>query len=320
VAELYPEIEPYEHGMLEVGDGQQVYWEVCGNRDGKPAVVLHGGPGSGCSPWLRRLFDPDRYRVVLFDQRGCGRSRPHAADPSTDLSVNTTRHLLGDIERLLGHLGIDRWLVFGGSWGTVLGLAYAQRHPERVTELVLAAVGTGTRMEVDWMTRRVGRLFPEEWARFRDGVPAADRDGDLASAYARLLNDPDPAVREQAARDWCAWEDAHVDIRPAHRHNPRYDDPTFRMVFARLVTHYWSNAHFLPDGILLQEAARLAGIPGAMIHGRLDVSGPPDIAWQLARAWPDAELTLIDEAPHSAGHPATAAAIVRATDRFATRR
>ena len=320
VAGRYPEVEPYDQGMLEVGDGQLVYWEMCGNPEGKPAVVLHGGPGSGCSAGMRRVFDPDAYRVVLFDQRGCGRSRPDAGDPATDLSVNTTHHLLGDIEQLRRHLGVERWLVFGGSWGSTLGLAYAERHPERVTEVVLIAIATTRRHEVDWITRQMGRLFPEEWARFRDGVPAADRDGDLADAYARLLADPDPALRERAARDWCRWEDTHVAIRPDHRPDPRYDDPAFRMTFARLVTHYWRHAGFLEDGVLLAEAGRLAGIPGVLIHGRMDVSGPLDTAWELARAWPGAELVVIAEAGHSAGDPGMTEATVAATDRFARRR
>jgi proline iminopeptidase len=320
VAERYPEIEPYDRGMLAAGDGQELYWEACGSPGGKPAVVLHGGPGSGCTPAMRRVFDPAAYRVVLFDQRGCGRSRPHAADPAADLSVNTTGHLLGDIERLRRHLGVERWLVFGGSWGSTLALAYAERHPDRVSEVVLVAVATTRRHEVDWITRRVGRLFPEAWARFRDGVPEADRDGDLAAAYARLLADPDPAVRERAARDWCRWEDTHVSLRPGHRPNPRYDDPVFRMAFARLVTHYWSHAAFLEDGVLLEEVGRLAGIPGVLIHGRLDVSSPLDIPWELARAWPGAELVAVDQAGHGAADPGMAEAAVAATDRFAGRR
>ena len=178
----YPVTEPYARGMLDVGDGNQIYWETVGNPAGKPAVVLHGGPGSGCAPWWGRFFDPAAYQVVLFDQRGCGRSTPHASDPTTDLSVNTTAHLIADIERLRAHLGVDRWLVFGGSWGSALGQAYAVTHPERVSELVLFSVVEGSRREVVWITRDMGRVFPEEWARFRDAVPEADRDGDLADA------------------------------------------------------------------------------------------------------------------------------------------
>jgi proline iminopeptidase len=318
MAELYEEVEPYEHGMLDVGDGNLVYWEACGHPDGKPAVVVHGGPGSGCTPGGRRFFDPSAYRVVLFDQRGCGRSTPHASDPATDLATNTTGHLIADMELLRDRLGIERWLVFGGSWGSTLGLAYAQRHPERVSEIVLVAITSGRRKEIDWITQDVGRIFPAEWARFRDGVPPPDRDGRLVEAYARLLNHPDPAVREQAARDWCDWEDAHVSVHPQRRHSARYDDPVFRMGFARLVTHYWSNDCFLEDGIVLREAGRLAGIPGVLVHGRLDVSGPLDTAWELARAWPDSELIVVDDAGHF--DAAMTAPLVDATDRFAHRR
>ncbi|MGH3659933.1 MAG: alpha/beta fold hydrolase, partial [Micromonosporaceae bacterium] len=198
--QFFPEIEPYDHGLLDVGDGHRVYWETRGNPDGKPALVLHGGPGSGCTPGWGRYFDPAAYRVVLFDQRGCGRSTPWAGDPAVDLSTNTTHHLLADIERLRRHLGVERWLLFGGSWGSTLGLAYAEKHPERVSAIVLFSIATTTRRDVEWITRDMGRIFPEEWARFRDGVPAAERDGDLVSAYYRLLNHLDPAVREQAAR------------------------------------------------------------------------------------------------------------------------
>lgn len=317
MADRYLEIEPNRHGMLAVGDGNHIYWEESGNPDGKPAVVLHGGPGSGAGPGWRRWFDPDRYRIVLLDQRGCGRSTPHASDPATDLSVNTTWHLIADLELLREQLGIERWQLFGGSWGSTLALAYAQRHPDRVSEIVLVAVTSGRRREVDWITQDVGRLFPEQWARFRAGVPEAERDGRLVEAYARLVNHPDPAVRDRAARDWCDWEDAHVSLAPGHQPSPRYQDPTFRMAFVRLATHYWANDCFLPEeGILLREAGRLAGIPGVLVHGRLDVSGPLETAWELARAWPDSELIVVDD-----GHfgPAMTEHLVAATDRFATR-
>jgi proline iminopeptidase len=205
-------MESYRDGMLDAGDGQFLHWEQCGNPGGKPAVVLHGGPGSGCSPWMRQLFDPDVYRVVLFDQRGAGRSLPHASEPSADLSVNTTAHLVADIEWLREHLGVERWLIHGMSWGSSLGLAYAEAHPQRVSEVVLAAVTMTRRCDVDWFARGVGRFFPAQWQAFRDGVPAADRDGDLVSVYARLLASPDPTVREQAARNWCDWEEAIVSL------------------------------------------------------------------------------------------------------------
>jgi proline iminopeptidase len=314
---LYPPVEPYEHGMLDVGDGNLVYWEACGNPEGKPAVVMHGGPGSGAGSFWRRLFDPEAYRIVLFDQRGCGRSLPDAADPGTSLAANTTAHLIADTERLREHLGVERWLVIGGSWGVTLGLAYAEAHPDRVSELVLFSVTNTTRREVTWVTRDMGRIFPEEWARFRDAVPEAERDGSLVDAYARMLEDPDPSVRETAAREWCRWEDVHVSTAPGHEPDPRFDDPRFRMRFARLVTHYWRHAGFVEDGALLRDAANLAGIPGVMIHGRLDISGPADIAWNLAQVWKDAELVLISNEGHGVSGDATAEAIVAATDRFA---
>ncbi|MEZ4501723.1 MAG: prolyl aminopeptidase [Dehalococcoidia bacterium] len=313
MAELYPPIEPFEHGMLAVGDGHSIYWEVCGNPDGLPAVVLHGGPGSGCTPWHRRLFDPSIYRIVLFDQRNCGRSLPHASDPSVDLETNTTAQLLGDIEALREQLGIERWLVLGGSWGSVLGLAYAEAHPERVSALVLWGVATGTDAEVRLLTRGIGPLFPEAWARFRDGVPASERDGDLARAYARLLEDADPAVRERAARDWCAWEDASV---PGAASNPRYEDPAFRMAFARIVTHYWSRGHFLEEGQVLRAASRLAGVPGVIVQGRLDLGNLVGTPWLLHEAWPGSELVMVDEAGHSGSASGIASALVEATDRF----
>lgn len=314
-----PQAEPHAGGRLDVGDGNLVHWEAWGDPDGKPAVVLHGGPGTGCGPGWLRYFDLRAYRVVLFDQRGCGRSTPSAADPAVDLSANTTHHLVADIERLRRHLGVQRWLVLGGSWGSTLGLAYAEAHTDRVSELVLFSVVTTTGREVDWVTRQMGRVFPEEWARFRDGVPPGERDGSLVEAYSRLLADPDPAVRERAARDWCAWEDVHVSLDPDYEPDPRYRDPGFRMTFARLVTHYWRHAAWLEDGALLRDATRLRGTPGALVHGRLDVSGPPDIAWELARIWPDAELTLVGGAGHGASDPGMAGTLVAAIDRFARR-
>jgi proline iminopeptidase len=316
---LYPDIEPHERGMLDVGDGNRVYWEICGNPDGKPAVVLHGGPGSGCTPGWRRFFDPNAYRIVLFDQRGCGRSTPSAGDVFVDLATNTTQHLVNEIERLRRHLGIERWLVFGGSWGSTLGLAYAETHPELVSEIVLFSVVTTTHREVEWVTRDMRRFFPAHWERFREGVPVAERDGSLVEAYARLLHDPDPAVRERAAKDWCDWEDTHVAVRSDHRPNPRYADPAFRMCFARLVTHYWRHAAWLEDGVLLRDAGKLSGIPGVLVHGRLDVSGPPDIAWDLAQVWPDAALVLVEDAGHGSGDAGMTEALITATNSFANR-
>jgi proline iminopeptidase len=316
----FSETEPHEAGMLDVGDGHSLSWEVSGNPLGKPALVLHGGPGSGSSPAFRRMFDPDAYRVVQFDQRNCGRSTPHASEPDVDLSTNTTAYLIGDCERLRTHLGVERWLVWGGSWGTTLGLAYAQTHPERVSEMVLVSLAGSTHRDVEWITREMGRMFPEEWARFRDAVPKPERDGDLSAAYNRMLFSRDAETRDRAAQAWCAWEDTHVSTYAGHRHDTRYDDPRFRLCFSRIVTHYWSNGAFIEEGALLCDAPRLAGIPGVLIHGRLDVSGPVEFAWLLARAWPGAELVLVDDAGHGAGFPSTMDAILAATNRFAGHR
>lgn len=314
---LYPEIEPYDHGMLDVGNGNLMYWEVCGNPKGKPAVVLHGGPGSGCSTDVRRYFDPGAYRIVLFDQRGCGRSTPHASDPSTDLSVNTTEHLLADIERLRQHLGIDRWLLFGSSWGSTLGLAYAERNPHRVTEIVLAGVTTTRKSETEWLYRGVAPLFPEQWARFRAGVPPLEGDGDLVEAYHRLLQNPDPDIHLKAAKDWCEWESALVSVDPDAKPDPRRSQPTFQLAFARIVTHYFRNAAWLEDGILLRQAGSLAGISGIMVHGRLDLAGPLVTAWELAQVWPDGELVIVSGAGHASTDPGMSEALIAGTDRFA---
>ena len=317
---LYPEIEPYDHGMLDVGDGNLVYWEVCGNPHGKPAVVLHGGPGSGCSTGVRRYFDPHAYRIVLFDQRGCGRSTPHASDLRTDLSVNTTEHLLADMELLRQYLDIDQWLLFGGSWGSTLGLAYAERNPQRVTEMVLVGVTTTRRAEIDWLYRGVAPLFPAQWARFRAGVPPAERDGDLVAAYHRLLQDPDPAIHMKAAKDWCEWESALVSVDPDAKPDPRRLQPAFQLAFARIVTHYFHHNAWLEEGILLRQASSLAHIPGILIHGRLDLGSPLVTAWELARAWPNSELVIVSGAGHSSTDPGMSEALIAATDRFATRR
>jgi proline iminopeptidase len=317
---LYPEIEPYDHGMLDVGDGNLVYWEVCGNPNGKPAVILHGGPGSGCSTGARRYFDPHAYRIVLFDQRGCGRSTPHASDLRTDLSVNTTAHLLADMEQLRQYLDIDQWLLFGGSWGSTLGLAYAERHPQRVTAIVLGGVTTTRRAEIDWLYRGVAPLFPAQWARFRAGVPPAERDGDLVAAYHRLLQDPDPAIHMQAAQDWCAWESALVSVDPEATPDPRRLQPAFQLAFARIVTHYFHHNAWLEEGMLLRQAHVLAHIPGILIHGRLDLGSPLVTAWELAQAWPNSELVIVSGAGHSSTDPGMSEALIAATDRFATRR
>jgi proline iminopeptidase len=297
----FPPIEPYDNGMLDVGDGHLVYWECCGNPAGRPALYLHGGPGSGCSVGPRRFFDPNLYRVVLFDQRGCGRSLPLANGPDADLSTNTTAHLTADIEALRAMHCIDCWTILGLSWGTTLGLAYAQTFPRRVSALVLGFVTTTSRREVQWITEDVGRVFPREWERFAEAVPERLRHVRIVDAYASMLADTDPAVREHAAREWCIWEDAHVSLTPGHTPSPRYQDPVFRQRFARLVTHYWRNAAFLEEDQLIRDAARLNGIPGVLIHGRYDVSGPLATAWQLSRRWTTSRLHILDDAGHGGG-------------------
>lgn len=287
--------------MLDVGDGHRVYWECCGNPKGAPVLYLHGGPGSGCSPGARSFFDPQRHRAVLFDQRGCGRSTPLASEPDADLRTNTTQHLIADMERLRQHLNIERWTLFGLSWGTTLALAYAQAHPDRAAALVLALVTTTSRREIQWITQGVGRIFPREWERFAAAVPHTLKDRPIVDAYAAMLFDRDPAMRDLAAKEWCAWEDAHVSLAPNHRPNPRFDDPQFRLRFARLVTHYWANAAFLEDEQLIRNASILNGIPGSLIHGRYDVSSPLETAWRLSKNWSSSRLHVLEEAGHGGG-------------------
>jgi len=303
---MYPSIDPYESGLLDVGDGNRVYWEVCGDPAGIPAVVLHGGPGSGCTPTHRRLFDPAAYRIVLLDQRQCGRSTPSAADRSTSLATNTTHHLLGDIERLREHLGIERWVVYGNSWGSTLALAYAENHPDRVSAMVLAAVTMTRPREIEWLYHGAGRFYPDEWEQFRDGVPPDERDGDLVRAYHRLLDQGD----REAARRWCAWEETVAGLGP----QGRYAASDFRMAFARIVSHYFSHHAWLEDGILLRHADRLDGVPGVLVHGRLDIGGPLISAWELARAWAGADLVVVDHEGH--GGASVTARVLEATDRF----
>ena len=317
MVDQYPPTEPYDHGMLDVGDGNLVYWEARGNAEGKPAVIVHGGPGSGLEGSTGRSFDRDRYRVVLFDQRGCGRSTPHASDPTTDMSVNTTEHLLADMELLRQHLGFEQWLLMGGSWGSTLILAYAERHPERVSEIVITGVTTGRRSEIDWLYRGVGRFFPEEWERFRDGVPEDERNGDLLAAYARLMESPDADVRAKATADWLAWEDAVISREPLGVPNAYSDrPPVAQLALVRICAHYASNGCWLEEGALLRDAHRLAGIPGILIQGRLDMGPGLQEAWELARAWPDAQLLVIDDSGHT-GSDTMRSETRAALDRFA---
>jgi proline iminopeptidase len=307
----------HDSGLLDVGDGNRIAWEVQGNPEGQPALVVHGGPGSGRPANTHRSFDHDIYRVVLFDQRGCGESVPSAADPATDMSHNTTWHLLADMERLREHLGIERWLLFGGSWASTLILLYAERHPDRVSAVVLAGVTMTTPDEIDWLYRGLGRLLPAEWERFRSGVPEHERAADLVDAYRRLMESPDPVVRDGAAAAWCRWEDAAIGHEVMGRPG-QYSAKTgvARDEFVRICTHYFAHRAWLDDGQILRDAHRLHGIPGVLLHGRLDLASPLSSAWQLAKAWPDATLTVMEDTGHT-GSPGMRTEISRALTGFA---
>ena len=314
---LYPEIEPYTHGMLPVPPSDSVYWEACGNPEGKPAIVLHGGPGSGCTPWHRRLFDPARYRIVLLDQRGCGRSRPHASAIETDLSDNTTDNLVADIELLRAHLKIPRWLVLGGSWGSALALTYAERFPQSVTELVLFGVTTGRCEEFDWLFRGgLGAFFPQAWEERRRAIRDLRPHEDIVDAFHLRLNSTDLAVKESAARAWCLWESATRDWPPRTELAPQFRDREYAMGYARLVTHYVRHNGWLGDGRVLREVGRLAGVPGVLVCGRFDFQAPIGIAWELHRQWPGSKLVIVDNAGHTPTER-TVEELLRATDEFA---
>jgi proline iminopeptidase len=293
-----PPPEPFAVELLDVGDGHVLYVEQVGVPHGVPVVYLHGGPGSGATAGARRNFDPQRHRAVLFDQRASGRSTPHASEEGVHWDSMDMEHHVADIERIREHFGIERWIVFGVSWGAVLGATYAERHPGRVTAVVLGAFSTSTTDDIDWLTVHAGRFFPAEWRAFRDHVPAELRGLRLVDAYNRLLMDPDPAVREAAAIAWCRWEDAHVATTPGAVPNRRYDDPEFRLGFARQVTHGWRHDSWLGPDEIVANAGRLAGIPGWLIHGRLDLSSPLDAPWRLHQAWPGSELIVVDDEGH----------------------
>lgn len=313
---LFPLPQAHDSGLLAVGEGNAIAWEVCGNPEGKPAILLHGGPGSGRNRGAACFFDPALWRIVMFDQRGCGESTPHVGSFETSLAANTTAHLLADLDALRDHLGIGPCLVFGHSWGSTLALAHALEHPEAVAALLLVGVTTTRRSEIDWLYRGIAPMVPAAWHAFRQGVPEALRDGDMVAAYHALLADADPAVREKAAADWHAWEasaTADADAAPPQA----WSDPVFRMCRARIVTHYFHNNGFLEDGVLLREAGRLAGIPGVMVQGRMDLEAPLVTAWELDRAWPDGELVLVQGAGHATGDPALADALLAATARLA---
>ncbi len=309
--ELYPAIEPYETGVLEPAPPHRLYWEVSGNPEGRPVVFLHGGPGAGASADHRRFFDPERYRIVIFDQRGAGRSTPLGA-----LAANTTADLVGDIELLRETLGIARWLVFGGSWGSTLALAYAQAHPERVTGLVLRGIFLGRPQEIDWFLHGMGRFFPDVWRPFAGHLPEAER-GDLLGNYYRRLTDPDPEVHLPAARAWSAYEGACSTLLPSPETVAAFADDGMALGLARIEAHYFVNRLFLADGALLDGVERIRDIPAVIVQGRYDMVCPTATADALHQAWPEADYQVIPEAGHSAMEPGIRAALVATTRKFA---
>jgi proline iminopeptidase len=316
---LFPEIDPYDTGMLDVGDGQLLYWETSGNPDGIPVVFLHGGPGGGTSPTHRRLFDPARYRIVLVDQRGCGRSTPHVSTPEADLSVNTTWHLVADLERLREHLGVERWLVFGGSWGSTLALAYAETHPDRVTGLILRGIFTLRASELDWFYEGpAGMVYPDGWEAFTAPVPGVARGGIIA-AYAELLADPDPAVHGPAAVAWSTWEASGITLLPKPEVVAQFAEPTYALAFARIENHYFMHGGWMEDGQLIRDAHLLRGIPTEIVQGRYDMCTPPATAWDLQRALPEARFTMVPDAGHAFDEPGILDALIEATERAADR-
>ncbi|HEX2902290.1 MAG TPA: prolyl aminopeptidase [Jatrophihabitans sp.] len=291
-------VVPFDEGWLTAGHGHVLRYQQVGSPSGTPVIYLHGGPGSGCTPGARNHFDARRHRGILLDQRSAGHSIPHASEQNVHWASIDMDHHVADVERLRSHLGIDRWAVFGISWGSVLGITYAQRHPDQVSAVVLAAVSTGTEADIDWLTVHAGRFFPGQWQAFRDHVPAELRQLRLVEAYHRLLMDPDPAVHHAAAAAWCRWEDAHVATTSGARANPRYADPRFRLGFARQVTHCWRNNSWLSPDEIVKNAPQLEGIPGWLVHGRLDVSSPLDSPWRIQQAWPGSELIVVDDEGH----------------------
>ncbi|WP_292834251.1 prolyl aminopeptidase [Microbacterium sp.] len=314
---LYPEIAPYETGFLLVGDGQRVYWEQSGNPSGKPVVFLHGGPGGGTSPWHRRFFDPEVYRIVLFDQRGCGKSTPHMSEPDADLRFNTTWHLVADIELLRRNLGIERWQVFGGSWGSALALAYAQSYPSAVTELVLRGIFTLRRHELEWFYEGgAAAIFPDLWEDFVAQIPVLERSR-MIEAYHRQLTDPDPAVHRPAGVAWTTWEASTLTLRPDPDLVAAMAEPEAAVAFARIENHYFMHDAWLRPGQLIEDVAAIRGIPAVIVQGRYDVCTPIMTAWELHRAWPEADFVVVPDAGHSASEPGIAAALRAATDRFA---
>jgi proline iminopeptidase len=306
----YPPIRPYDSGFIEVDGGHRIYWEMCGNPRGKPALFLHGGPGGGCSAGNRQLFDPERYRIILFDQRGCGRSTPHAR-----LAANTTAHLIADIETLRHGFGIERWLLLGGSWGAALALAYAQTYPERVCAMVLRGVFTGRRSELRWLYQEgASMVFPDAWQRFVAPIPDDERN-DLVAAYHARLTGADTAVAIAAARAWCEWEDRIMTLQPQPDAYP--PDHQKLLALAKIEAHYLINRLFIEEGQLIANAHRLSAIPGVIVQGRYDMVTPAGTAWELHDAWPQSDLQIVPDAGHASSEPGNLQRLIMATDAFA---
>mgnify|MGYP003571218552 FL=1 len=312
---LYPPIEPFDSGMLRVSDLHEIYYEVSGAPDGKPVVVCHGGPGGGSTPSMRRYFDPARYRIVLFDQRGCGKSKPHA-----ELEDNNTWALVEDMETLRAHLGLERWQVFGGSWGSTLALAYAQTHPERVTELVLRGIFTLRREEIEWFYQEgASWIFPDAWAEYLAPIPETER-GDMITAYYKRLTGDDKAEQLRAAKAWSVWEGGTVSLLPSEERMQTFSSDDFALAFARIECSYFHHGGFFDrDDQLFANIDRIRRIPAIIIQGRYDVVTPIKTAWELHQRWPEAEFKIILDAGHAASEPGIIDALVRATDNFARR-
>lgn len=311
---LYNEIEPFDSGRLKVSPVHDLYYEQCGNPKGKPAVFLHGGPGAGLVPDYRRFFDPEAYRVILFDQRGSGQSVPHAS-----LEDNTTWHLVQDIEQLREQLGVDQWLVFGGSWGSTLALAYAETHPERVSALVLRGIFLGRQNEAKWFYEDSGgasAIFPDNWEDFLRVIPVAERDDMIGAYYRRLTSDND-SIRQEAARAWSIWESSALRLIPDQNLIDEFSEPDKAAALARIECHYFLNdCFFETDNYLLEHVDRIRQIPAVIVHGRYDIICPMQSAWELHRAWPEATLEIIPDAGHATSEPGITDALVRATDSF----
>jgi len=309
---LYPVIEPNRSGMLDVGDGHRVYFEECGNPLGQPVLVVHGGPGGGCNPSMRRFHDPQQYRIVLFDQRGCGRSIPNAS-----LDANTTWHLVADMELLREGLGIERWQLFGGSWGSTLALAYAETHPERVEALILRGIFLLRRAELEWFYQEgCSWIFPDEFAAYQSHIPPAER-GDMIAAYYKRVTHADPQIRLAAAKAWSIWEGSTLALLQDEERIRHFGAGAYALAFARIECHYFVNAGFFAtDDQLLAHAGRIGNIPGTIVHGRYDVITPAKNAWDLKRAWPIAELRIVPDAGHAMSEPGITHELITATRRY----